>query len=60
MRKIYCDCCKREIRGTEQLFSIEIKKGQDLEILLEDMCDDCYENIRHVIDNAQLWIQLMK
>lgn len=55
MRRIYCDCCKREIRSVEQLFGIEIKKGQDKEIVLEDVCINCYEKIKQVIDNAELW-----
>lgn len=56
MRKIYCDCCRREIRDTAPLFSMEIKRGQDKEIVIEDMCDDCYAKIKHVVDHAQLWI----
>ena len=51
MRKIYCDCCDREIRSAEQLFSMEISKCQDKEIIIEDMCIDCYERIKFVIKN---------
>ena len=56
MRKIYCDCCQREIKNVEQMFSMEIKKGQDKEIVFEDMCIDCYSSIRVVINNAQFWM----
>jgi hypothetical protein len=56
MRKIYCDCCKREILSVEQLFSMEIKKGQDMEIVLKDMCANCYERIMQVINNAEMWM----
>ena len=54
MRIIYCDCCRRKIRETEQLFSLEIRKRQDKEIVLNDMCSDCYKRIKDVIDNAEL------
>ena len=56
MRKIYCDCCGIPVRDTERLFSLEIKRGQDKEIAFEDMCEDCYSNIMHVIHNAQIWM----
>lgn len=56
MRKIYCDCCRREVRGTEQLFSMEIKRGSDKEIVIEDMCDYCYEKVKNVVNNAQMWM----
>ena len=55
MRKIYCDCCGRTIGDVEQLFSMEISKGQDNEIILNDMCVDCYERIKCIIDNAKSW-----
>ena len=32
--KIYCDCCKRKINDAEPKYSIEIKKGNDKEIIL--------------------------
>lgn len=55
MKITYCDCCKREIYEEEQLFSMEIKKRQDKEIVLEDMCADCYERIKYIVDNADSW-----
>ena len=60
MRKIYCDCCKREIKNVEPMFKMEIFKGhietgRASEIILNDMCVDCYEKIKHIIDNAELW-----
>lgn len=55
MRKVYCDCCKREIQGQEQLFSMIISKWQDREIVLDDVCVDCYERIKHIVDNAEVW-----
>ena len=56
MRRFYCDCCNREILEKEQMFSMEIRKGQDKEIVFEDMCRDCHEDIKRVINNAQLWM----
>lgn len=50
MRRVYCDCCQREIRGGEQIFSAEIKRGHDEEIILNDMCVDCYTDIRRIVD----------
>lgn len=55
MRKVYCDCCSREIQSTEQIYSMEIKKGQDEEIILKDMCVDCYERIKYIVDNTKSW-----
>lgn len=55
MRKVYCDCCKRKIANMEPLYSMEIKKGQDQEVVLEDMCADCYERIKCIIDRAESW-----
>lgn len=52
MRRIYCDCCKREIMDTEPIYNMEIKQGQDKEIVLEDMCIDCFQDIERIIDNA--------
>lgn len=55
MRKVYCDCCGRAIQSVEQLFSMEIKKGQDEEIILNDMCVDCFNRIKYIVDNAKSW-----
>lgn len=58
MRKIFCDCCKREIRNVEHIYSIEIKKGQDNEIILEEICSDCYDSVKRVLTNARLYRDL--
>ena len=55
MKKTYCDCCKREVLNTKQLFSVEIKRGQDKDISLEDVCIDCYETIKNVIEKLEYW-----
>lgn len=60
MRKVYCDCCKREIKSKEPIFGMEIFKGyiecgRTSEIILNDMCVDCFEGIKRTIDNAELW-----
>ena len=55
VRKVYCDCCGRAIQSAEPLFSMEISRGQDKEIILEDMCIDCYERIKYIVDNARSW-----
>ena len=60
MRKTYCDCCKREVKDVEQLFGMvltkgRIENGRTVEVILDDMCIDCYEQIKHMIDNAELW-----
>ena len=54
MRKIFCDCCKREIGDVEPLFSMEITKGyQNKDIYVQDMCVDCYGRIKDIVDNAE-------
>lgn len=55
MIKIYCDCCKRKINDAESRYSIEIKKGNDREIILNDVCDDCFERFNCIIENAEKW-----
>lgn len=55
MKRIYCDCCKREISNLEPKYSIEIKRGNDDEHILEDVCQDCYESFRNIINNAERW-----
>lgn len=55
MRVIYCDCCKAKISETEQKYSVEIKKGNDKEHILDDVCEDCYDRIKSIIDNAAKW-----
>lgn len=53
--KIKCDCCGRNINDFEQLFTIEISKGIDKEIVLNNVCVDCYDRFKHIINNAKLW-----
>ena len=55
MRKLFCDCCKREIRETEKLFSMKITSGFSQEICIEDMCIDCCDRIKQVIAKAECW-----
>ena len=55
MKVIYCDCCKRKISDAEKVFSIEIKCGNDKEYILDDVCEDCYDRFRNIIDNAEKW-----
>lgn len=55
MKRIYCDCCKRQIGDCEQHYSIEIKHGNDIEHILEDVCEDCYERFEGIIENAERW-----
>ena len=55
MRKVYCDCCKREIASMESLYSMEIKEGQDEKIVVQDMCADCYGRIECIVDRAESW-----
>ena len=57
MRRFYCDCCNREILDKEQFFSMEIRKGQDKEVEFEDMCFDCYEDIKRTIVIVQTGTQ---
>ena len=54
MRKIFCDCCNREIKSTEALYSMEITKGLNKELSIFDMCRDCYNRIKQVVDNAMM------
>ena len=55
MKVIYCDCCKRKISDTEKVYSIEIKCGNDKEHILDDVCEDCYDRFRNIMDNAEKW-----
>ena len=57
MKRIYCDCCKREISNLEPIYSIEIKRGNDMEIVLNDVCIECYEHFTNIIDNAERWMK---
>ena len=49
MKVIYCDCCKRKIGEMEVKFSIEIKRGNDKEHILDDVCSDCYNRIKTIM-----------
>lgn len=53
MRIIYCDCCCREIYEEEPLFSLEISvtKGHGEEMILKDMCANCYDKIENLVNN---------
>lgn len=53
--KVKCDCCGRNISDFEPLFSIEISKGIDKEIVLNNVCVDCYDRFKYFIDNAKIW-----
>ena len=55
MKRIHCDCCKRQINDCERHYSIEIKRGNDLEHELEDVCENCYERFNNIITNAEKW-----
>ena len=55
MRKIYCDCCKGEIKSEEQFFSMEIRRMYNKEIVLNEMCENCYKAIKNIVDNAESW-----
>ncbi len=55
MRVIYCDCCKRKTGNYEQIYSVKIYHGNDKEFILNDVCEDCYDSFRNVIDNAETW-----
>ena len=55
MKVLYCDCCKRKITDLEQKYSIEIMQGNDKEYILDDVCGDCYDRFRNIIENAERW-----
>ena len=55
MMKLYCDCCKREIDTIEPNYSIEIKKYNTMEIILGDVCEDCFRRFTNIIENAEKW-----
>lgn len=60
MKVIYCDCCKRKISDAEKVYSIEIKCGNDKEHILDDVCENCYDRFRNIIDNAEKWNEQSK
>ena len=60
MKVIYCDCCKRKISDAEKVYSIEIKCGYDKEHILDDVCEDCYDRFKNIIDNAEKWNEQSK
>ena len=39
------------------MYSIEIKHGVDNEFILDDVCDECYEKLKDIIENAERWRQ---
>lgn len=55
MRVAYCDCCKAKIGTYEKIYSLEIKQGNDKEIVLDDVCEDCFDRFKSIIDNAERW-----
>lgn len=55
MKILYCDCCKRKISDVEKKYFIEIKCRNDKEHILDDVCEDCYDRFRNIIDNAEKW-----
>ena len=60
MKVIYCDCCKRKISDAEKVYSLEIKCGNDKEHILDDVCEDCYDRFKNIIDNAEKWNEQSK
>ena len=60
LKVIYCDCCKRKISDAEKVYSIEIKCGNDKEHILDDVCENCYDRFRNIIDNAEKWNEQSK
>lgn len=46
MRVVYCDCCKGKIGTYEKIYSLEIKRGNDNEFMLEDVCEDCFDKFK--------------
>lgn len=55
MRVAYCDCCKRKIGIYEKIYSLEIKRGNDSEFILDDVCEDCFDRFKGIINNAERW-----
>lgn len=55
MTKTFCDCCKREIRSVEKRFSMIINSNCCKEMHVQDMCIDCYDQIKKVVTNAESW-----
>ena len=55
MKKTFCDCCKREIGEFEKIFSMYVANGASKEMHIKDMCIDCYDRIKQVVDNAERW-----
>lgn len=55
MIKTFCDCCKREIRDIEKRFSMRIIAGCHQEMHIQDMCIDCYDRIKQIVDKAEYW-----
>ena len=53
MRRIFCDCCEKEIFEMQNIYSMEIKRGNDLEIIVRDMCESCYQQIIWVVDHKR-------
>lgn len=55
MKKTFCDCCKREIGEFEKIFSMHVMNGATTEIRIRDMCTDCCDRIKQIVDNAERW-----
>ena len=55
MRVAYCDCCKTKIGTYEKIYSLEIRCGNDKEFVLDDVCKDCFDRFKGIIENAEQW-----
>ena len=55
VRVILCDCCKRQIRDTEKTYSMKITSGNTLEMNIVDICTDCYNNIKQIVNKLSSW-----
>lgn len=55
MKITLCDCCKRQLRDTEKIYSMKIISGGHLEMDVRDVCIDCYDRIKQVVDKAEFW-----
>ena len=50
MRVTLCDCCKRQIKDKEKIYSMKITSGNTLEMNIGDICTGCYNDIKQIIN----------
>lgn len=49
MRKVFCDCCDKEIAETQTIYTIDIRYYTNVSDRFNDVCPDCYKRVIEVL-----------